>query len=150
VTEKTGMTDEVLELLAEERKLTRKEKSIINKAAWAEKTAQEKSEIALKSELPRAMVTTKLGKTQRVKEFKELILNPAIGKSVIRKVVEVALNDEHPGQMAALKMCIDRQLPISHFDLKSGNQRTSVQINISGIGDSPITIDNDSGEVEDV
>ena len=99
--------------------------------------------------MPKAMVTTKLGKAQRVAQFKELILNPAIGKSIIRKVIEVGLNDEHPGQMAALKMLIDRQLPISHFDLKSGQQRTSVQINISGIGDTPITIDNDSGIVDD-
>ena len=40
---------------------------------------------------------------QRVKELKELMIKSG-GKNVAQKVIDIALNDEHPGQMAAIKM----------------------------------------------
>ena len=64
----------------------------------------------------------------------------------IQKVIEIALNDEHPGQMAALKMCIDRTLPISMFE-KDKSQRSAVSITITGIGEPTII---DTSPVEDV
>ena len=68
------------------------------------------------------------------------------GKDVVEKVVEIALNDDHPGQMAALKMCIDRTLPVSMFE-KDKSQRNAITISITGIGvvETPV-ID----QVEDV
>ena len=69
---------------------------------------------------------------QRLKELKELMIRSG-GKDVAQKVIEIALNDEHPGQMAALKMCIDRTLPVSMFE-KDKSQRSAVNITISGIG----------------
>ena len=69
---------------------------------------------------------------QRLKELKELMIRSG-GKDVAQKVIEIALNDEHPGQMAALKMCIDRTLPVSMFE-KDKSQRSAVTINITGIG----------------
>jgi hypothetical protein len=65
--------------------------------------------------------------------------------------VEIALNDEHPAQLAAIKLCMDRMLPVSMFE-KEGKQRSAVNITISGIGGVEIggskTIDAD--DVEDV
>ena len=58
-------------------------------------------------------------------------------------------NDDHPGQMAAIKMCIDRALPVSMFEKEKG-QRSAVTINITGIGvemDTPKVVDM---EVEDI
>jgi hypothetical protein len=52
------------------------------------------------------------------------------------------LNDEHPGQMAALKMCIDRTLPVSMFE-KDKSQRSAVTINITGLGGEPTVIEAD-------
>ena len=69
---------------------------------------------------------------EKVKELKELMLKSG-GKQVAQKVIDIALNDEHPGQMAALKMCMDRTLPISMFE-KDKAQRGAVTINITGIG----------------
>jgi len=69
---------------------------------------------------------------QRVKELKELMIKSG-GKNVAQKVIDIALNDEHPGQMAAIKMCLDRALPISLFE-KDKQQRSAVTINITGIG----------------
>ena len=76
---------------------------------------------------------------QRLKELKELMIRSG-GKDVAQKVIEIALNDEHPGQMAALKMCIDRTLPISMFE-KDKSQRSAVSITISGLGLEPTVVD---------
>ena len=84
---------------------------------------------------------------QRLKELKELMIRSG-GKDVAQKVIEIALNDEHPGQMAALKMCIDRTLPVSMFE-KDKSQRSAVTINITGLGE-PTIIDTNPNEPEDV
>jgi hypothetical protein len=80
---------------------------------------------------------------QRIKELKELMIRSG-GKDVAEKVIQIALNDEHPGQMAALKMCMDRTLPVSMFE-KDKSQRSAVTINITGLGASPTVI-----EAEDI
>ena len=69
---------------------------------------------------------------QRIRELKELMIRSG-GKDVAEKVIQIALNDEHPGQMAALKMCMDRTLPVSMFE-KDKSQRSAVTINITGLG----------------
>ena len=84
---------------------------------------------------------------QRLKELKELMIRSG-GKDVAQKVIEIALNDDHPGQMAALKMCIDRTLPISMFEKDKG-QRSAVTINITGLGQEPTIIDT-SDDPQDV
>jgi hypothetical protein len=57
------------------------------------------------------------------------------GDTVINKIVEIAMTDGHPVQGAALKMCIDRVLPLSYFEKdKQGNGTVpTISINISGI-----------------
>ena len=69
---------------------------------------------------------------QRIKELKELMIRSG-GKDVAEKVIQIALDDNHPGQMTALKMCIDRTLPVSMFE-KDKHQRSAVTINITGLG----------------
>lgn len=73
---------------------------------------------------------------QRIKELKELMIRSG-GKDVAEKVIQIALNDEHPGQMAALKMCMDRTLPVSMFE-KDKSQRSAVTISITGLGQAPV------------
>jgi hypothetical protein len=83
---------------------------------------------------------------QRIKELKELMIRSG-GKDVAEKVIQIALNDDHPGQMAALKMCMDRTLPVSMFE-KDKQQRSAVTINITGLGDAPTILE--AQEVTDV
>lgn len=83
---------------------------------------------------------------QRIKELKDLMINSG-GRDVAQKVIEIALNDEHPGQMAALKMCLDRTLPITLFD-KEAKQRNAVTINITGIGEINHTQTLDAEDIE--
>jgi hypothetical protein len=80
---------------------------------------------------PQSLVLPKT-EHQKVKELKDLLINSA-GANVVYKAVEIAMNDEHPAQMAAIKLCMDRMLPVSLFE-KEGKQRSAVNITISGIG----------------
>ena len=87
---------------------------------------------------------------QRLKELKELMIRSG-GKDVAQKVIEIALNDEHPAQLAAIKLCMDRMLPVSMFE-KEGKTRSAVTINITGIGEithTPETIDAEDIEAKD-
>jgi hypothetical protein len=84
---------------------------------------------------------------QRLKELKELMIRSG-GKDVAQKVIEIALNDEHPHQLVALKMCLDRTLPVSLFE-KDKSQRSAVTINITGLGQEPIIVEN-TEQPEDV
>ncbi len=85
--------------------------------------------------------------TLKLRELKEMLLKSG-GKNVVQKVVDIALDDGHPGQMAALKMCLDRTLPMSMFEKEKG-ARSAVTINITGIGEAP-TIIEANGDVTDV
>ena len=87
--------------------------------------------------------------SQRIKDLKDMLIRSS-GKDVVQKMIDIAMNDNHPAQMAAIKMCVDRTLPVSMFEKDKG-QRSAVTINITGIGAptvSPTTIDPD--DIQDV
>ena len=77
-------------------------------------------------------------------ELRKILLNEK-GDDVIKKLLEIALNDEHPQQMTAIKSVVDRLLPMSEFEKLGSASRPTVTINISGISE-PVTI---SGEEVD-
>lgn len=126
---------------AEERKRIKDEKREANRKAWAE------SQKLVKAKKPIG-VSPKDDK-KRIQEFKEQLLSAAVGTSVIRKVIDVARNDEHPGQMAALKMCLDRLLPVSLFEEKGALGSHGTQFTIV-IGDSrPVdVIESEAKKIE--
>ena len=89
--------------------------------------------------------------SQRLKTLKNILINSA-GTNVVHKAIEIAMNDDHPAQASMIKLLMDRTLPVSMFE-KEKNQRSAVTINITGIGDSPISIgspDEPEPEVIDV
>lgn len=87
------------------------------------------------------------GDTYRIQELKARLLSTT-GDKVINKIVSIAMTDGHPVQGAALKMCIDRVLPISYFEKdKNGSSRPAVNITITGIGGEK-TIINGSDPVD--
>ena len=51
-------------------------------------------------------------------------------------------------ELVALKMCLDRTLPVSLFE-KDKSQRSAVTINITGLGQEPIVVDS-AEQPEDV
>ncbi len=61
------------------------------------------------------------------------------GDRMLQTLIRMALTEGHPNQMAALKMCLDRSLPVSYFESKSadGAGGGGIVINISGISQTP-------------
>jgi len=70
---------------------------------------------------------------QKLNELKRMLLDSS-GSRVVQKVVDIALDDTHPSQMAAVKLCMERTLPVSMFEKDKGH-RSAVTINITGIGE---------------
>ena len=85
------------------------------------------------------------GDNGRIQELKARLL-ATTGDKVINKIVSIAMDDTHSGQMAALKMCMDRVLPTSLFEKDAKGQRNAVTINITGIGDAKV----EAAEIVDV
>ena len=89
--------------------------------------------------------------SQRIKDLKDMLIRSS-GKDVVQKMIDIAMNDNHPAQMAAIKMCVDRTLPISMFDKDKG-QRSAVTINITGIGApaaSTTVIEPEPDDIQDI
>lgn len=86
--------------------------------------------------------------TQRIKELKRMLIEGQ-GEHVVKKVLDIALDDSHPGQMAALKMCMDRALPASLFE-KTAAQRSAINITISTLGAPQIVESPPDNDVIDV
>lgn len=77
-------------------------------------------------------------------ELRKLILDER-GSAIVKKVIDLALDDESPVQSAALKMCMDRLLPMSEFEKGIGGSKPTITINIGGINE-PVTIEGEKGE----
>ena len=89
------------------------------------------------------------GDAARINEFKARLLATS-GDAVITKIINIAQNDEHPGQMAALKMCMDRMLPVSYFEKDKDARRGNVSISISMVGDQKAIIEQEKEEDQDI
>lgn len=81
-------------------------------------------------------------KTQLI-EVRKLLLE-AKSEEVVTKLLSIALNDEHPGQMAAIKMAVDRMLPVSEFEKAIGGSRPTITINIGSVSDDAVVIEGES------
>ena len=115
-----------------------------------------KADIAAKKKGNRNAIGRPKGDAARINELKARLLATS-GDKVISKVIEIALDDGHPVQSAALKMCMDRVLPISYFDKKNDTGgRNAVSITITGVGGDTTIVGNTGnddaldGEYEDV
>lgn len=90
-----------------------------------------------------------VGDAGRLQEFKERLLATG-GTRILDKMIQIALDDKHPGQMAAIKLAMDRILPASVFDTaKSGGTMPQISINISGLN-NPVVSTNDQSLDDDV
>ena len=101
-----------------------------------------KADIAAKKKGNRKSVGRPKGDAARINELKARLLATS-GDKVINKVISIALEDGHPVQSAALKMCMDRVLPISYFDRKNDTGgRNAVSITITGVGGDTTIVGN--------
>lgn len=110
-----------------------------------------KTDIEAKKKGNRGLRGRPPGDAARINEFKARLLATS-GDKVITKIIDIALDDEHQGQMAALKMCMDRVLPVSYFEKdKTTGGKSSVSITITGVGgETKIIGSEEEGEIIDV
>ena len=83
-------------------------------------------------------------------EYKMMMLVSPKSEKVLHKVFDIALNDEHPGQMSAMKLVMDRLVPSSAFDTSKGNagQMPQISINITGLNQPTVSTNDDVLDVE--
>lgn len=122
---------------AELRKLEKQRKRAINRAKSDEQAAKRVAWLE-RQKIARQPVGTAIGNKQRMQEFKNLLLTEENGKKVIQKALEIAMNDEHPGQATMLKACLDKMLPASLFEENKAGARTAVHITIGRVGEKQI------------
>lgn len=88
------------------------------------------------------------GDASRIQEFKERLLATG-GTRILDKMVQIALDDSHPGQMAAIKLAVDRILPASLFDAaKAGGTTPSISINITSMGQPEVISSDDITDID--
>lgn len=111
-----------------------------------------KSEVAARSKkaLRKGKVGRPPGEAAKIRELmaRMLITN---GDRVLQKTIQIAMTDEHPNQMAAIKLLMDRALPTSYFEKDRAGSRPSINISITGVGGAVETIeavDPDATDVE--
>jgi len=104
-----------------------------------------KTEVEAKKK--RGVVGRPPGETARIKEFHARLLATS-GETVINTIIKKALDDEDKDQVACLKMCIDRVLPMSYFEKGKDAGRGNVNIQISMVGDKKTEVVEEVTDVE--
>jgi hypothetical protein len=103
-----------------------------------------KKEIEAKKKGNRGKVGRPAGDAARINEFKARLLGTS-GDKIIETLIHKALDPNDKDQIAALKMCVDRVLPLSMFDAaKNSGQTPQISINITGLNSPTV----DAGVVD--
>ena len=110
-----------------------------------------KSEIAAVKPGNKGKVGRPKGDAAIINEYKARMLASPKSRLVLETIFDAALDNEHKNQASAWKLIMDRMLPVGAFEkevIKDGG-RSSIQINISGVGS--VGVDNEviEGEVVD-
>ena len=92
-----------------------------------------KKDIEAKKKGNRGKVGRPAGDAARINEFKARLLGTS-GDKIIETLIHKALDPNDKDQIAALKMCVDRVLPLSMFDAaKQSGQTPQISINITSL-----------------
>ena len=92
-----------------------------------------KKDIEAKKKGNRGKVGRPAGDSARIAEFKARLLGTS-GDKIIETLIHKALDPNDKDQIAALKMCVDRVLPLSMFDAaKNSGTTPQISINITGL-----------------
>ena len=103
-----------------------------------------KKDIEAKKKGNRGKVGRPAGDSARIAEFKARLLGTS-GDKIIETLIHKALDPNDKDQIAALKMCVDRVLPLSMFDAaKNSGQTPQISINITGLNSPTV----DAGVVD--
>lgn len=109
-----------------------------------------KKDIEAKKKGNRGKVGRPAGDAARINEFKARLLGTS-GDKIIETLIHKALDPNDKDQIAALKMCVDRVLPLSMFDAaKNSGTAPQISINITGLSNPTVDADVvDMGEINE-
>jgi hypothetical protein len=110
-----------------------------------------KGEIVEKTAGSRGKVGRPKGDASIINEYKARMLASPKSEGVLQAIFDAALNDDHKNQAAAWKLIMDRILPVGAFekDVIKDAGRSSIQINITGVGATEILGGSEEGETID-
>lgn len=89
------------------------------------------------------------GEAARIREFQARLLATS-GNKVIETIIKKALDDEDKDQVACLRMCVDRLLPVSYFEKEKQGSKSAINITITGIGGTTEIETIEADDIEDV
>ena len=110
-----------------------------------------KSEVQAKTAGSRGKVGRPKGDASIINEYKARMLASPKSELVLQTIFDAATNDDHKNQAAAWKLIMDRILPVGAFekDVVKDAGRSSIQINITGVGATEIFGGSEEGETID-
>ena len=112
------------------------EKAAAHKAKREARKAKTKAGLTHNNQKALPMMSRR-EQTERLHELKaQFLSNKKLGP-LVEKLFDVAMDDDHPGQMQAMKVITDKILPTQSFSSES-KKSSAVQINISGLQVSTI------------
>jgi hypothetical protein len=110
-----------------------------------------KADVASKKVGERKKVGRPAGDAAIINEYKARMLASPKSQKVIDSIFKAALDDDHKNQSAAWKFLGDRLLPLSYFEKDKGTGgKSSITVNISGLGDVKIAEDIEDADYEEV
>ena len=110
-----------------------------------------KSELKAKTAGSRGKVGRPKGDASIINEYKARMLASPKSELVLQTIFDAATNDDHKNQAAAWKLIMDRILPVGAFekDVIKDAGRNSIQINITGVGNTEIVGGPEEGDIID-
>jgi len=96
----------------------------------AKRTRDTREDYATKG--PPMPVMSKSEQNRKLHEMKARFLTNKRLQPLVEKMFDIAMDDEHGGQMQAMKLITDRILPTAGF-ASEGSKSSAVQINITGL-----------------
>lgn len=110
-----------------------------------------KSEVQAKTAGSRGKVGRPKGDASIINEYKARMLASPKSELVLQTIFDAATNDDHKNQAAAWKLIMDRILPVGAFekDVVKDAGRNSIQINITGVGNTEVFGGPEEGDIID-
>lgn len=101
-----------------------------------------KTEIEAKKPGGRKSVGRPKGDTAIMNDYKSRMLASPKSEAIMNKVLDLAMDDEHPDGQACRKLVFDRLLPSSFFEKDKLSQgKGSIEININTTGSATVSTD---------
>jgi len=97
---------------------------------------------------PKGIIGRPKGDATIINEYKARMLASPKSAKVLDAIFDAALNDDHKNQASAWKLVMDRVAPVAAFEKEiiKGGGKSSIQINITGVGSSEVIGSQDPAE----